>query len=281
MAIPRHPLLGWIVCSLLFTVGLPAGTAHPAASSEPVIATFVADDHQFRGPDQLAAGQTILRLQNRGDEPHQLQLLKVTEGNTPADLAAALQDFPAQIPAWAKHMGGPNAVGAGETSQASVYLTPGSYLLICLIPGKGGLPHVAQGMLKTLHVMDQGPTSPSFRADYHMAMQDYEFVVVEPITRGTHSFYVINRGSRPHQVSLVRLEPEASVEQVLAAFGPMGHHVMPGKLVGGLSGLEPGERGVFTAALTPGRYAMICLFPNPTAPESHAAKGMMMHFTVD
>lgn len=281
MAGLHHRRIGWVSSLFLLIFTPPAGAAPPTIPAESVIATFVAVDHRFEGPGTLAAGQLTIRLLNRGHEPHMIQLLKLTEGKTPADLAAALQGTPFHIPRWAKHMGGPNAIGAGGESRASLYLAPGAYVLICLIPGMGGLSHVAQGMQKALQVVDQGPSTPTFSADYHMAMRDYEFVVVEQIGRGTRSFYVINRGNQPHQVSLVRLEPKASVEQILSAFGPMGHSLMPGKLLGGLSGIEPGERGVFTAHLTPGRYAMICLFPNPTSVESHASKGMVMHFSVN
>jgi uncharacterized cupredoxin-like copper-binding protein len=51
--------------------------------------------------------------------------------------------------------------------------------------------------------------------------------------------------------------------------------------MGGMTGLEPGARGTFTVALTPGRYALVCLFPNPASPESHAAKGMVKNFTIE
>jgi hypothetical protein len=48
-----------------------------------------------------------------------------------------------------------------------------------------------------------------------------------------------------------------------------------------MSGLEPGHDGSFTAELTPGRYAIMCLFSNRHASESHAAKGMVMNFTIE
>jgi uncharacterized cupredoxin-like copper-binding protein len=48
-----------------------------------------------------------------------------------------------------------------------------------------------------------------------------------------------------------------------------------------MSGLEPGRDGTFVANLTPGRYAIMCLFSNPHARESHAAKGMVMNFTIE
>jgi len=33
--------------------------------------------------------------------------------------------------------------------------------------------------------------------------------------------------------------------------------------------------------LTPGRYTIMCLFSHPRANESHAAKGMVLNFTIE
>lgn len=259
----------------------PAHDSLAAAVSSPNVATFSAWDHGFDGPDTIPAGQTTIRLQNRGREPHQLQLLKLDEGKSPADLTAALQAAGRVVPRWAKHMGGPNGIGSGDVSEATVYLEPGSYVIICSIPAKNQQTHAALGMQKALRVAANAPAPPEFHGNFHMAMFDYEFVVVQPLKKGRHTFYVINRGSQTHQASLVRLDPGASAEDVLAAFGADAPFPMPGKLIGGMSGLEPGGDGTFTAEFTPGRYAIICLFPDPTARDSHAAKGMVMNFTIE
>lgn len=247
----------------------------------PGIATFSAWDHSFEGPDTIPGGQITIRLQNRGREPHQLQLLKLDEGKTPADLAAVLRDGDGVVPKWAKHMGGPNGVGSGDTSEATMYLEPGSYVIICGIPTKKHKTHAAMGMQKALHVAENGQTAPEFYGNVHMAMFDYEYVVVQPLKKGRHTFYVINRGSQAHQASLIRLNRGASAHDVLKAFTRDAPLSLPGKLIGGISGLEPGSDGTFTAELTPGRYAIMCLFSNPSARHSHAAKGMVMNFTVE
>jgi hypothetical protein len=114
-----------------------------------------------------------------------------------------------------------------------------------------------------------------------MAMFDYEFVVVQSLKKGRHTFYVINRRSQTHQASLVRLNPGASAQDVLAAFDSDAPLPLPGKLIGGISGLEPGGDGTFTAEFTPGSYAIMCMFSNPLAGSSHAAKGMVMNFTIE
>jgi sulfocyanin SoxE-like protein len=252
-----------------------------AEISKPGVATFSAWDNRFEGPDTIPGGQVTIRLRNRGQEPHQLQLLKLDEGKSPADLAASLREGGGVVPRWAKHMGGPNGIGAGDTSEATMYLDPGSYVIICGIPTKNHQTHAALGMQKALVVAKNAPAPPEFYGNFHMAMFDYEFVVVQPLKKGRHTFYVINRGSQTHQASLVRLNPGASAQDVLAALEQNGPRFLPGKLIGGISGLEPGGDGTFTAEFTPGRYAIICLFPDPTARDSHAAKGMVMNFTIE
>jgi hypothetical protein len=255
------------------------GTASGAPSPPPSnVVTFIASDHRFKGPDQLPAGQTTVRLHNRGKDPHQLQFLKLEPGKSPADLAAALKAGGGVVPSWAKHMGGPNGVDAGRTSEATLYLEPGSYVIICGVSAKNHQTHAVLGMQKALTITGGEPLPPEFNGNFHMAMFEYEFVVVQPLRRGRHSFYVINRGHQVHQASFVRLNPGASAEDVLKAISRDKPLPLPGTLVGGMSGLEPGRDGTFTAELTPGRYAIMCLFGGG---ESHAAKGMVMNFTIE
>ena len=166
-------------------------------------------------------------------------------------------------------------------SEATLYLEPGSYVIICSIPGKRHQSHAALGMRNALRVTDSGAPPPEFAGNFHMAMFEYEFVVVQPLRKGRHSFYVINRGTQIHQASLVRLNRGASAEDVLTALSQDNPSRLPGTLIGGMSGLEPGHEGTFTAELTPGRYAIMCLFSHIPVSESHAAKGMVMHFTID
>ena len=269
------------VFALMAAAVLVSQPAAAVQSHQAQQATFSASDYRFEGPDRIPAGQTTVRLRNRGKEPHQLQLLKLDDGKSPADLSNALATGNGSVPSWAKQMGGPNGVQPGHASEATLYLEPGSYVIICGIPGKQHQSHAELGMQKALRVMDTDPAPAEFEGNFHMAMFEYEFVVVQPLRKGRHTFYVINRGSLSHQASLVRLNPGASADDVLAALDQGNSTRLPGTLVGGMSGLEPGRDGMFVADLTPGRYAIMCLFSGRHAKESHAAKGMVMHFTID
>lgn len=278
----RNALLVGQCCVIaLMAAALSPRVADAVPSQQPQQVTFSASDYRFEGPDTIPAGQTTVRLRNRGKQPHQLQLLRLEEGKSPADLSAALASGNRSVPSWAKQMGGPNGVQAGYASEATLYLEAGSYVIICGIPGKQHQSHAELGMQKALLVADTHPAPAEFQGNFHMAMFEYEFVVVQPLRKGRHTFYVINRGSLSHQASLVRLHQGASAEDVLAALDQGNSSRLPGTLIGGMSGLEPGRDGMFVADLTPGRYAMMCLFSNSHTTESHAAKGMVMHFTID
>ncbi len=268
-------------CCLCVLIAAATFSSHSVTAASLREATFSAWDDRFDGPETIPAGQTTVRLRNRGKEPHQLQFLKLDAGKTPADLAAALKSGVQSIPSWAKHMGGPNGVAAGQVSEATLYLEPGSYVIICGIPGKNHQTHAALGMQKALRVTETKPPPPEFRGNFHMAMFEYEFVVVQPLRRGRHTFYVVNRGNQTHQASFIRLNPGASTEDVLTAIHQDTPSRLPGTLIGGMSGLEPGRDGTFTAELTPGNYAIMCLFSNPIMSESHAAKGMVLNFTIE
>ena len=268
-------------CCVCILIAVSTLYSHSVSAASLKEATFYAWDHRFDGPETIPAGQTTIRLRNRGKEPHQLQFLKLDAGKTPAELAVALQSGAQSIPSWAKQVGGPNAVGAGQAAEATLYLEPGSYVIICGIPGKTHKTHASLGMQKALRVIDTKSPPPDFRGNFHMAMFEYEFVVVQPLRKGRHTFYVVNRGNQTHQASFIRLDPGASTEDVLTAIHQDSPTRLPGTLIGGMSGLEPGRDGTFTADLTPGRYAIMCLFSNTLMSESHAAKGMVLNFTIE
>ena len=70
---------------------------------------------------------------------------------------------PSRMPAWVTFVGGPNAVIPGQEAVATMNLAEGDYLLICLIPNKQGVPHLALGMQKPLSVRGGKATSSPSR----------------------------------------------------------------------------------------------------------------------
>lgn len=265
--------------ALTWVDGSPVAAAGPSSGESAVI--FVANDYGFAGPDRIPAGVTTMQVINKGQDPHHIQLLKLPQGKTAKDFHAAMAADPSRMPAWVKFFGGPNAVIPGRESVATMNLTEGDYLLICLIPNRQGVPHVALGMHKPLSVTGAKATLVSEpKAGLTIATADFRFAQSEPITAGLHTIQVTNRGSMVHEVVVVKLNPGALAKDFGAAFEPGASGPPPGLPIGGIVGLDSGEHGFFTARFEPGNYGLICFFPDPVTGKPHFMHGMTADFVV-
>jgi len=257
-----------------------AGT--PAAPVAPPVAIFTGTEYAFSGPDTLAAGPTTFRLESAGAELHHITLVHLDEGHTMEEFLGAMASGPP--PAWAHMMGGPNPPAPGGSSEATVVLTPGSWGMLCLVPGPDGVPHVAKGMSKAFTVVANESPAAEPEAHVTMTLQDYDFVLSAPLTAGTHTIKVENPAAQPHEVFLVKLDSARTVQDVADYVASMeGGEVAgppPGVPMGGIAGMNPGQRNWFTVTLTPGEYAMLCFVPDMRDGRPHMLHGMMKQFTV-
>ncbi len=93
-----------------------------------------------------------------------------------------------------------------------------------------------------------------------------------------------NQGAEEHQATLVRLNDGVTLDQFAAeATGdPTGAAALA--LVSGYGGpnaAAPGGAVTSTQSVDAGNYLMICFIPSPTDGVPHAAKGMVLPFTVE
>lgn len=159
-------------------------------------------------------------------------------------------------------------------------LEPGSYVMVCLIPGLDHIPHIAKGMMRPLTVTPVRNVSVAEpRPDLTLKLTEYAFTLSAPVARGTHTLRVENDGIQPHEAALVRLAPGKNAADFVAwiAFqeGPP-----PGEPLGGLTMIARGAQAYFTRDFTPGRYALLCLAPDQSDGYSHAVHGMMKEIVV-
>ena len=254
-----------------------------SATSDPHVIIIVATDFSFDAPAQISAGITKVHLVDQGHELHHVQLIRLADGKTAADLAAALKQ-PGPPPSWVSFASGPNApVPGGGTSDATVMLEPGNYVMVCAIPSADQVPHMAKGMVKPLVVVANTDAPGSVLAeptsDVTLALNEYGFVVAPSIAAGAHTFRVDNHGVQPHEVLLVRMAPGKKALDLTAwvekQVGPP-----PAEPLGGLTGLSSGSHAYFTADLPPGRYAFLCFLPDTKDGRPHVAHGMIKDFTV-
>jgi hypothetical protein len=208
-----------------------------------------------------------------------MQILKLTNGKTFADLSAALKRQ-GPSPKWMKVVGGPNAPAPGTESNATMMLSPGNYAIICFVD-IGGAPHFTKGMIKPLRVVastDAPASSP--KPDVTATLYDYNFKLSTPILAGTRTIKVENTAIQPHEVELVQLAPGKSVNDFLAWAGGGMKGPPPGKPIGGIAGIEHGMSQTFTANFTPGNYGLICFLSDVKDNKPHFTHGMTKQFAV-
>lgn len=256
----------------------PAPVARRTAPPPPV--TVVATDYRLAIPDTLPAGATRFRLVDDGHEPHHFVLVRLGDGKTAADLAAAMR-APGPPPRWATFVGGPNAVAPGDTSlTTTVRLTPGRYAALCIIPSPDGVPHVAKGMISDVVVTRSSRSAPAAAHPAKtLTLFDYGFRSASPIRSTTHAVRVTNAGTQPHELVIARLADGKSAED-FARWAERMQGPPPGRFLGGVSPMAPGVSNDLALDLAPGRYALLCFVPDAKDGKPHVAHGMVREITV-
>jgi hypothetical protein len=254
----------------------PGDAATPPAH----VATFVATDYRFDGPSRIPAGATLFQLDNRGKEPHHLAIARLEQGRTYDTLLAALKRT-GPPPAWVRVVGGPNAIGPGGQSNATLELAPGSYAIACFIPSNDGVPHIAKGMIRELTVTpEEGKSAPMGPADVVIKLNEYSFDLSEPLVAGKQIIRVENEGKQDHELVLARLAPGKTMADVEAWEKGGEKGPLPLTLLGGMAPLGPEQHGQFSQTLEPGGYVLLCFVPDSKDGKAHVVHGMMKPVTV-
>lgn len=259
--------------------GAPATSAE-APKAAPTVVRVEAKDFAFDAPAQFPAGVVTIQLSNHGKEIHQAQLVKLEDGKTIQDLAAAMKTH-GPPPSWMKFVGGPNAVAPGHEVGATSVLEPGNYAYLCFIPSPDGVMHAAKGMVRPFEVTaaPAGAATALPETDVTIKLVDYDFQASKPLVAGKQRILVENGGPQGHELVLVKLAPGKKIED-FATWAENMKGPRPAELVGGVVVLGPGTQGTFTADLTAGDYGLICFVPDSKDGKMHMSHGMMKNIKV-
>jgi hypothetical protein len=258
----------------------PVADATPPAPTTPNTVTFTATDFAFTGPTQIAAGQTILHLANKGKEPHHMVVIRVEQGRTYDSLLAALRK-PGPPPGWVRVLGGPIAGEPGRESSSEHLLTPGQYAVVCFVPSTDGAPHFTKGMVSALEVTP-GTSAPAAEseADIAVKLNDYDFEFETALTPGRHMIKVENTAPQMHEIVIAKLNPGKSAKQLIDwEFGGRKGEA-PGTYLTGMAPMQQGEAARFEVNLDPGEYALICFVPDAKDGKPHTMHGMLKQIKV-
>ncbi len=135
-----------------FTAGEPSGATAPAPDM-----TVDLVDFNFAMPAEVKTGPMVWQINNKGQQWHEMVIVKLSEGASVDDVLAMLQseeetDGPPpfeQVAFWS-----PNS--PGETGYVTWDLPAGEYTVICFLPDLAGdmSSHAAHGMVSQLTVTE-------------------------------------------------------------------------------------------------------------------------------
>ncbi len=125
------------------TVVPATGPSAPAPQSD---LTLTEVDFAFSFSSAPTAGHHVIRVENKGAQPHEFELVKLGPGKTMADLAKWGQTYAGPLPGVS--LGGAAPMAPGDVAYVPVDLTPGHYVALCFVmdPVKH-MPHLAEGMV--------------------------------------------------------------------------------------------------------------------------------------
>jgi len=139
--------------------------AKGAAPAEPTADLSIeAKEFDFPGfPDQITAGDHLMKVTNTGKQPHIVIISTAPEGMTTMDyinfLSALMSGTPpaAGTPTFDESafqgVDGLEALSSGMTAWMPLHLDPGTYVVACFVGDKDtGVPHAAEGMAKVFTV---------------------------------------------------------------------------------------------------------------------------------
>ena len=276
----------------------------------PGVVEVVARDLTFVAPDTIPPGWTTFRFVNTSPMEHFAIVQRLPEGRnlmshqdevapvfqrgfdllTSGDVEAAMSAF-GELPAWFSDvvfLGGPGLTSPGRTSEASVRLEPGTYLLECYVKTDGRFhSYNPEGIGMVHEIVVAGTTSGATEptADVRLTIGSGDGIRADgPVEPGTRTFavdFVDNRAHENfvgHDVHLVRMDDDVALEDLEAWMDwtrPGGLETpAPAVFLGGLNEMPGGATGYFTVDMEPGNYAWVAEVPGASA------KGMLVPFEV-
>jgi hypothetical protein len=289
MTVPSRGIVAAFAVVLSLSVANPGRAQQPAPEPDASRIDVTATDYAFRAPESAPSGWTRIRFTNEGAEPHFIFMSRLPEGRSIEDYErdispvfagaleavrsgatpdVAMQTLMEKLPAWFPELhfvGGPGLASPGVTTQATLRLEPGNYVLECYIKTEDGRIHYMEGMVRPFTVTQQASALEPPTADVTVTLTNDGMAFDGDVAAGRRTFRV-HWEENPeqgfgHSAHLARLDDGASVEDVVAWMNWFSNAGLaapaPVEFIGGLHFMPTGATAYFTADLEPGRYLLI------------------------
>lgn len=238
---------------------------------EPTIPSIVVTvaPGQVSAPDTVRPGWSRLRVEETGGG-HIVVVFRLPDETVSSDLPSFLAalDTARMTPEGALALGGPEI---GEVGEIVLDLTPGVYVLACLLRGDDGHRHAMAGEVRMVHVAGQRHDAEPPGDAIMLSMRDFIYYTDAPWPAGAQTLHVINDGREDHQLRIDRLDAGVTLNDWLRA----DDKSTVAEPFAGVARTSPGQAAYLPVLLEPGTYVLYCLIPAARSDAIHAEIGMI------
>ncbi|MEO8880346.1 MAG: hypothetical protein ABI446_08085 [Gemmatimonadaceae bacterium] len=231
-------------------------------------------EYTFIAPDSVTSGIVTIRLVNRGKEEHQVTFARLDDSSS---LPRVMRSLVADVDhvAGFKWAGGVERALPGDSSETTVLLEPGRYVIVCAYSAEDGHAHVSKGMIREL-VVSAGASATKLAlpaAPVTIKLTDYRITISGALRSGQQMVRVENHGKNFHQLTLSRFVGNGTMEELDKWDGKSKPTPIEG-VGGGAAAMGAGQVSLISIALRPGRYVLDCGLRDTAGAKPHFMLGM-------
>jgi hypothetical protein len=251
----------------------------------------------FQLPDTILSGWNTFKYINNSPEPHFFIFEKMPNGIgiknyqnelIPPFIAAFLHFDKGniddglkelkEIPEWFYKVelgGGVGITSPYTTTESTIFLEPGVYVMECYVRMPNGMAHAFMGMIEELVVKEERNNLETPVTDFKISLSSTEGITfLDSIKTGEYSIGVNFKDQKQyetmlgHDINLVKLENISLLDTlnswINAANIKAFRTPVPKGLtfLGGVEDLPAGSTGYFNVTLSEGNYVLISEIPN-------------------
>ncbi|GGD67792.1 hypothetical protein [Croceicoccus mobilis] len=258
------------------------------------------DGMSFVGPNEIKSGWTTVRVTNDSGLTHFGLVYRLPDGVTAqmlsdevvkpiqhsltANIEGRTEDaarIAATIPVWIgdiTYMGGPGMMSDGVTGEATMFLTPGNYIVECYVKTNGVQHNYhpepgMHGMVLPLTVLEEegGMAEPEANVTLDISNGGYRIAdgAFQPGENSVRVNFVEQRlynNFVGHDAHLFRIDGDTDVDRAATwvdFFPNDGQQTpAPAHYVGGIHDMPEGSTGYFKVDLAPGEYGIVAEVPD-------------------
>jgi uncharacterized cupredoxin-like copper-binding protein len=236
----------------------------------------------FSVPKSVKGGLVDVSLTNKGEVPHQAQLILIEGNHSAQDVLNTVGGNSRKTPDWIRGEGGVGTVPPGKTATATVQMPAGNYMVADLGPAsENGPPAYSTFKASEGDEGDLPDTSATVTAA-EVGKDKFKWEGLDGLKAGQNTITFQSKGKDAlHHITAIPETAGASAEELkkdLETENPKTP--LDFEKASDTAVLDGGKGQVTRLDLKPGRYAFLCFLTDRDGGKEHFREGLLQTVTV-